>query len=276
MLTESEPDAGDPLKEARDAAFRKLGRNLSLFQQLESGLKAYYRISTVEGSSEEEVEAFLARRAADVAGETLGPVRHRVIAEMAANEAATPQGHISFRTAIHFDADFVAERSVAWDSLVAERNRLVHHLHQDFDLRTSAGIEALDARLDPQAERIRTELRVLQSIFTAIAEGRDAMKAAFDSGALDAALKQAELLASPLVQGLLGIARDSPSAGGWIGLQTALRRLRDREPDAEEAFRTLRGRTGLREALVACGQFEFREQPTAHGVRLLYRAVHAP
>lgn len=265
----------DPLKPARDAAFLKLGRNVALFQQLEGGLKAYYRLSTVEGASEADVEAFLARRAEHVEGETFGTVRRLVLDDMAGrDDVGAPGEKTVFRTRFSLDAGFIEERRQTWDALGAERNRLVHHLHEDFDLRSPHGIAALDGMLDPQAERIRAELYVLQGVFNAMAESRSAMQAAIDNGQLEAAWQRADLCASELVQTLVSIGTRATGRGGWIGLQAALAQARLTSPGAEKSFRLLRGSMGLQEALVVCGLFEFTEEPTSRGgMRLLFRSA---
>lgn len=264
----------DPLKPARDAAFTKLGRNISLFQQLETGLKTYYRVSVMQGSTADDLAAFVAMRAATVATKPFGTVKQLVFAELGEQPESE---HVSeppmFRMRINFDDAFVAERDRTLSALIDERNRLVHHLHDDFDLRTADGLAALTARLDPQCERIFSELHVLKSMFTAINEGRSAVLDAIDSGEMDAVWDAMAFDSSPFVHGLMAIAEESAGDGGWTVLQAALSRLEDLAPGAKADFQARQRQNGLRAALTKGGRFEFRDEPTARGTRLMYRLI---
>jgi hypothetical protein len=152
----------DPLKASRDEAFRMLGLNFVLFQQLEMALKLLTTISEVEGSNEDELEAFRDARRASLAKQSLGQVVGRFI-ESVFGESEAPELKESptiFRAQFRIHgAEYQAIKSSRLIALTNERNQLAHHLVERFDLRSSEGIQDLKDLLEPQTERIRAEIR---------------------------------------------------------------------------------------------------------------------
>lgn len=155
------------LAPARDEAFRKLGRNIALFQRLEQGLKSLSAMLVIEGSTEEDIAASHRGRRDRVARKSLGEVAGHVLGELSSNAddapvAIAPGKTFGLRTSFRMEGDeYLGLKKKALAELVRERNRLVHHLAEDYDLQDPGGISRLDALLDSQAERIRAELRWL-------------------------------------------------------------------------------------------------------------------
>jgi hypothetical protein len=161
----------DPLKAARDAVFCKLGRNVALFQQLEQHLKLLIVLSRLEGSSAHELSSFGAKRKARVAKQPFGNLIRLFLKDVlgspgdVAESAATVTSAIRIRTAFQIEgAEHLQMKKGIYAALLAERNRLVHQLVEDHNLFTEEGIRKLDALLDPQADRIRSEIEDLRSI----------------------------------------------------------------------------------------------------------------
>jgi hypothetical protein len=165
----------DELESARNAIFQKIGRNIALFQQLERGLKDFFTVRIVEGSSEDEVTRLTAARRKEVAAKSLGQVVGQFFEDLAKEESELA-GAWRFRTSFSIEGDeYLQQKSELLKNLVGERNRLVHHLLDDFDLRDADAIARLGALLDPQADRIRAELRDLQETFKFFEESRQLM-----------------------------------------------------------------------------------------------------
>lgn len=155
--------ANDPLEASRNEAFRRLGRNIALFQALERLLKALTASSLIEGPPA-EIEACAAKRQADLADKTLGQVLSRYKEDVLADppdleDERAPWVRISYR--LEGD-EYRKLRAAQLKQLAAERNRLAHCLHEDYDLHTAEGILQLTAFLEPQAERIRQEIWTLK------------------------------------------------------------------------------------------------------------------
>ena len=169
----------DELESARNAVFQKLGRNIALFQQLERGLKHFFTFRVVEGSSLDEVARLTAARRNEVATKSLGQVVGKFFKDLVREEyesANEPTGGLRIRTSFRIEGDeYLRQKSELLKSLVGERNRLVHHLSDDFDLRDADAIARLDALLDPQADRVRAELKELHETFKCLEESRQLM-----------------------------------------------------------------------------------------------------
>jgi hypothetical protein len=169
----------DEVESARNAVFQKIGRNIALFQQLEGGLKDFFTVRVVEGSSKDEVARLTAARRKEVAIKSLGQVVGQFFEDLAKEESESANelaGTWRFRTSFRIEGEeYLQQKSELLKNLVGERNRLVHHLHDDFDLRNADSVARLDALLDPQADRIRAELSELQETFKCFEESRQLM-----------------------------------------------------------------------------------------------------
>lgn len=189
-------------------AFRKLGRNIALFQQLEFGLKTLFTELVIEGHSADDVARRRAERAAVLATSSLGLVAKKLFDELVAEDPDTggdlPEGaRVYVRARIRFEVKHIDARRTALATLIEERNQLVHHLNQRYDLHSPEGIARLVADLDPQAERIRSELKEISNLFESIARSRQQLATDFSSPAFAAVLSQSHLWQSPLIQGLI-------------------------------------------------------------------------
>lgn len=277
MLMTPAVSPDDPLKSARDAVFLKLGRNIVLFQQLESGLKRLFAALVVEGHSPDDVARRRAEREAVLATSSLGVVAKRLFDELCApvdtrSEPTLPDDvRVYVHSRVCFEIAHIEPRRVALAALIEERNRLVHHLDRHYDLRSAEGIDCLDADLEPQAERIRLELRELGGLFDVVNRGREMLRSEFLSPEFEARIQQQILVHSPIVQGLIHWGCELARGDGWCVLQRALARLGAEDPDAVRSIRERHGHGSLRSLLLACGLFELRDEPTERGSRLLYR-----
>ncbi|QSX74615.1 hypothetical protein HIV01_015765 [Lysobacter arenosi] len=157
----------DPLKATRDEAFRMLGRNFVLFQHLEMALKLLTTISDLEGSNQDQLEACLEARRASLAkqslGQLIGRYRETVFGEGDSTEPAESPATIRVQFRIQ-GPEYQAWKTAQLAALVNERNQLAHHLLEGFNLRTSEGIQDLKDLLEPQADRIRTEILQAKAI----------------------------------------------------------------------------------------------------------------
>lgn len=282
MLTGAPAEPDDPLKRMRDEAFMKLGRNVALFQQLESGLKALYASLVVEGWGEASVEAMQEKRKAVLASRSLGVVINAVFDALTEDERDDEEPKLQgekqayFRFRFGTTGSIVDQQRASLASLVDERNRIVHHLTDDFDLRCPEGIAALDAFLDPQAERIRSEIRALQQLFESHLAARKLTADFVASPAFHAQMELDFLKGSALIRGMAAVAQELRRNDGWTALSTAAQELRRREPQAFADLKARYGHEKLKPLLLASRLFELQEEPSARGgSRVVYRRARA-
>jgi hypothetical protein len=270
--------AHDPLKPARDAAYRKLGRNVALFQQLESLLKAFYGSLVLEGSDAESAAAMAAKRREVLATRTLGKVAKAVFDELM-DEAeddgpALGIGQGLIRLRLRTTGPEVETRQRALDDLVAERNRLIHHLTDDFDLRSADGIAQFDHMLDPQADRILEEFRAWQALAEEHRQMRREVAEFLASHVFRDAMELGFLRSSPLITGLSALARSCARPDGWTELGHACAQLAQSDPGAIRNLKARYGHDRVKPLLIACGLFQVREEATpGGGWRVAYRAL---
>lgn len=270
----------DPCKAARDAALAKLGRNVVLFQQLESRLKALYASLVVEGSDAASLKARHEKRRAVLATRSLGIVVDAVFDALAEEEPEDEdpkleggqRWHIRFR--FRSTGPLLDQHRASLSALVDERNRIVHHLTDDHDLHSAAGIAALDCLLDPQADRIHAELRALDQLFTAQQGARQHAAEFLASPEFREQMELRLLQASALITGMAILALERPRKDGWTVLSTAAQELRRRDPGAFADLKARYGHDKLKPLLMASGVFELAEERTARGgTRVVYRPV---
>lgn len=268
----------DPLKPLRDEAFRKLGRNLTLFQQLEQALKRLIAQCELEGSTPEELREFAQSRREGVARKTFGTLVGRYVDEVLSSETeddfhpTADDARFRIRAGFRFSGD--EERVSRLSALVDERNHLVHHLLEHYDLRSEEGVRKLDEYLEPQANRIREEIAVLASIIEAVNLGRSQMAEFFASEQGQAHFELMWLRASRIVVMMAQIAFEIAREDGWSVLPLAAWRLHERAPEELQNMDARYGHKNLVELLRASGLFDLRDEPTAKGgTRQLYRCM---
>jgi hypothetical protein len=279
-----QPHSGvETSSEARDEILRKVGRNVLLFQQAELRLKwlaARKRITRMS----HEIEAVSAKMKEQVARETLGTVMRRAIdtaapgeQEQARIEAAVMERgctHLEFGFEITFSDN---ETDAAWreglEALVEDRNELVHHFLDRFDIWTIEGCQQADRYLAEQHARHAPLVEDLR---------RHCEEISADMRMLAAALHQDDVLAEilhghlrlKLDEVLRRVAVNKARADGWTYLSLAGNELAGEDPQLlkrlEEAF----GHRGLMQAVAAIGGWQLIEEPTnGGGTRVIYRSA---
>ena len=269
--------------EARDEILRKVGRNVLLFQQAERRLKWLAARKRIAGMPD-EIAIAAGKLGEQVARETLGAVMRRAIdtaapgeQEQARIEAAVMERgctHLEFGFEISFSD---SETNAAWreglEALVEDRNELVHHFLDRFDIWTIEGCQQADQYLAEQHARHAPLVEDLRRHCEEISAGM---------GMLSEALKQDDVLAE-ILHGhlrlelevvLRQVAAEKARADGWTDLCHAGNQLAGKDPQLlkrlEEAF----GHRGLKQAVAAIGGWQLIEEVTnGGGKRVLYRSA---
>jgi hypothetical protein len=263
----------------RDEVFRKIGRNVILFQELENILKFLASIqhpSTPMG----KVRATRDERTESIRVKTLGQVAGQVVEELFAAsdaEASAPaeitEPWLSFSFRIALDQDASEDSCRTLKALIEERNDLVHHLLSRWNLSDAENCNALSNELDQQRLRISREIEQFRAYANGLSEMARELQAFIDSEDgrrhFDLMFLQNSRLAMLLAQIATTQARDD----GWTLLSVAGAQLGSLIPEEFEKLKREHGEGSLRKLVAAIDLFDLQLEPTPNGgTRAIYRA----
>lgn len=165
---------------ALDEVLRKIGRNMLNFQRMEAMLKLLISRSRLEGSAE-DLRVNHEKAIDAVSRQTMGNLVksfvssiYGVAEENPNSEVENEQVWISLCFKIEASPEEIEQRRATLNSIVEERNVLVHQLLGLFDQTSVESCQAFGAMLDAQAEKVRHEYEALRSLIVAVKEGREA------------------------------------------------------------------------------------------------------
>jgi hypothetical protein len=272
------------LNSVKNEVFRKIGRNVVLFQQLEQLLKSMIVASEIRSSADGLPEN-QAKRAEMVAKQTMGALgksfREDVFVKSSdarperdtsieSSESLLPG--ISTRFYFQVEDDFHEDLAGNLNSLVVERNELIHQLPVKWNLNSLDGCRALEAHLDVQQSRFLPVMETLTelhcSMFETMKECGEFLQS--DEGKRQFAL--ATLRQSRLVVWLCDIAKNKARSDGWVVFDKAKQVVRDNAPEELTQLEKRHGYKRLQDAMLATEWFELSEEMTTkNGRRMIYR-----
>ena len=160
-----------------DETLRKIGRNVLLFQKIEALLKHLVSNANIEGATVKELKNNHRKKINSVSQKTMGILAKDLFTSVYSdqnNESVTPQraGEDIFKFSFTIDADpeFVEQRRLALEHIVTERNTLIHQTLSSFDFTSIESCRALNAVLDEQADRIKSEFENIRTLVLAMQE----------------------------------------------------------------------------------------------------------
>lgn len=160
----------DHIKELRDVAFRKIGRNLVNFQQFERALKLIIVRNDLRGYASEAAK-ILRDKEKDIDRKPLGWLVEDFFKSVYSNHSSHhgPQNEldeawISVCLRIQSNKNLIRHRRRQLRELVKERNLLVHRLLPDFDPESAESCEKLICLLDEQVDRMEPHYESLRGI----------------------------------------------------------------------------------------------------------------
>jgi hypothetical protein len=271
-------EAEDDLTKARNEVFRKVGRNVYLFQQIEKILKFLNTYREFSGYHS-ELEGNLNKRTNEISKLNMGPLVGQLIDniyskfdESERDHKEIKESYLSFEFRIEADPDFIENRKQALKSFVDERNHLIHHLFTGAEINTIEQFAELEMFLDAQRERIIIEHDQLKFLVMTIA---DLAKESSDYFNSDEGIKQLELMRlqqSDLVRILIEVTLKQARSDGWTLLNHAGNELRKHIPEEMNDLKRMYGYQTLKATIIASEMFELLEEAASQGgVRLLYR-----
>jgi len=241
--------------------YRKIGKNLLGFQLIERILKYQAKIGNISYYvNDDNLEDILEKRAAKFDKQTMGQVAKQVLdnifSEDTTSEYEESKGtRFSFRPFVEYsDNNYPDKRKGELDSIITERNDLVHHLFSKWKLNSPEGKLQLEQYLDQQYERICSEILFqLKFIISATKFSPDS----------EIYLNLAFLF--------LRLFEMSEQEDGWIVLDRALHIIRQESPQDIIELRKRFGKK-LREMILPVDIFDIKNELTnKRGTRVLYR-----
>lgn len=171
---------GTDHQSALDGVLRKIGRNMLAFQRMEAMLKFLISRSRLDGTVE-SLRANHEKAVEAVSRQTMGALVKGFVSSVygSAEEKASFEEEIdevwfSFSLKVEASPEEIKQRRATLNSIVEERNVLVHQMLGQFGQTSIESCQAFGARLDAQAEKIRPAYEALRSLVIAVKEGREA------------------------------------------------------------------------------------------------------
>lgn len=268
------------LTKIRDEVHRKLGRNVTLFQKIEALLKALVIDSHFSGYASDFER---------VREKTTKAVNKRTMGQLATpflkNLTTKPEElsvldeskgvYISFGFTIQGEK-FYFEQKKSLTLIVSERNELIHHFWQKWNLDSIQGLNLAEQYLDQQHSRIQLEFQNLRILAEMIEEGRKDIADFIASDTGRRALKQQFLRQSTLMSLLCDIAAKEARSDGWTVLSIAVSIINKQVPEEISSLKERYGCKNLKSFMLMTELFDLHEEPTAKGGRrMLYRIKSA-
>lgn len=266
------------LIKVQDEVFRKIGRNLLIFQKIELMLKYLIDNGKVSGYLR-ELKENQERRASEAVKRTMENLAGQFM-EAAFQEheesfqepLKAKEPYITFSFTVRADSDFYESKRQSLKSLVEERNNFIHHLLPRFNPDSMESCLEIGQHLDRQREKLVPEHNYLKSLIESFEEAKKAYLEYFDSEEGKRQFDLSLLQQSPLVTLLLNVSNHQSRCDGWTLLNVAGQRVRQILPGEMEQLKSKWGYKSLKELVLACELFEVIEEPTEKGgIRVLYR-----
>lgn len=258
-----------------DEVFRRIGRNLLLFQRIERLMKEILAESVVAGPVRSTAAA-LADRRARLFARSLGQLVEKLLAEVLgdSNDARVPdeveEAWVSFRVSTQLEGEPLDHFVRDIRAVVDTRNELVHHFLLTWPLSSELGaMEALN-HLEAQWVSGRAMQTRLEGMAAGQRQVRESLSQAMRSPQTQVALVW--LLQDPLVVWLGEVAGRTRRANGWMDLATAGNFLRRERPEEFAGLAQRRDHRTLKSLLKANTLFDVEEEKTSSGgTRTIYR-----
>lgn len=262
----------------RNEVLRKVGRNVYLFQYIEKLLKHLNTNREISGYMS-ELEEIRKQRTEEIGKLNMGPLMSQLIDNIYSEFGESKNGpeelkepYLSFSFRIQADVDFVEQRKQALKSFVKERNHLIHHFFEEFDINDIDRYSEIVKYLDEQRERILAEQEQLSFLIKTLADTVQEYDVFITSDEGVRQLELAQFQQSDLVYLLMEASQIQSREDGWTLLSHAGNELRKHIPEKMNEMKRLYGYKSLKAAVIGSELFELIEEESKQGgKRLLYR-----
>ena len=264
---------------AYEVVLQKVGRNLLSFQLVELLLKELLRLGgfAVRSSGPEQSFGAMAKRveAMTLGGlttlfiETHCSLRDPVFPDLSDD---SNEGMIAMSFAFNLGENGLEKRRESLATLVAERNRLVHHLLPGFDRDSLESCRATAIDLDRQREVVLPEIKHLQEDYRFVRQELGDLVTFMASPEGADRLRALPIQQHPLIEEFVGIARNNPAPQEWISLNAAAGRITAFSRNEIFEICASFGHKSLTALMIASRLFDIELDPAGNGrSRVLYR-----
>jgi len=162
--------------EIKDEALRKIGRNVVNFQKIEGMLKLIISRHNLKGPIN-DFESLITEKRNSVEYDSLGKLAkeyfNSIYSDSENEKKYTPveKSHFEISLKITAEDGSLPIQKKEFQSMVAERNRLIHQMLVSFNPCSTESCQALITELDKQNETIKRHYTNLQNLILAFQEG---------------------------------------------------------------------------------------------------------
>ena len=156
------------LEDSVNEVFRKIGRNMVLFQELELLLKLIVANTGSISGYADELSLKREQRAANIQKQTMGQLVGQYLKitdpeyqEFSDAPEDTEKSYLSFSFHIG-DTTYFETKKDALAQMVSDRNELVHHVLPNFDRNSIESCIQIEKQLDEQEKKILCEINKLR------------------------------------------------------------------------------------------------------------------
>lgn len=270
----------DPeLTALRDQVFRGVGKSIYLYQQIERQIKFLNSAITMELSGpQSEWPAQMAERHNFFNKQTMGTLMRWLLeglyftSENEIKPQVTKEMKLRWRFSLQTTAEYVQQRRETIDAFVDDRNRLVHHYFENINFADDSMLAEMVKELKAQHEKINEEIENLNHIVHLLTESAQADSEWWESDEGARQWETIRLQNSTPIYFLEWFSGSKVNKDGWAEFHTACEALKKQYMEEVDSFFNTFKFESLQSAATASGLFEFTEEKTTGGERLLYRA----
>ncbi|TXG98946.1 MAG: hypothetical protein E6R08_03465 [Nevskiaceae bacterium] len=280
MNDQSSAWLADPeLTSLRGLVFKAVGKSIYLYQEIEKRIKFLNAAISIELSgSQDEWPEQLAKHQSAFDKKTMRPLMTSLLERLYFSPEADKGLDTNYsskwklRFSLQSTAEYIRERGKTLEAFVDDRNHVVHHYFEKVNFADASQLEAMIKELEAQHQVIDDEIKGLNQIIQLLKESAQAHSDWWES---EEGKKQWEVIRlqnSFPINFLERFSLTNTKEHGWAVFPTACSELRNHYvTEIDRFFKTFPFKT-LQLAATASGLFEFVEEKTAKGERLLYRA----
>jgi hypothetical protein len=269
------------LENLKEEVYQKTGRNLLFFQKMELTLKYILLSCNISGYARELTKKMEANYE-KIQKQTMGHLVKQCFEKNLTENYEVPEApneldglHISMTITIGLDEAQSQKIKQDLESVVDERNDLVHHLLLKFGSETDAVKRRLSIiqYLDKQYDDAKAKNAFLQSFVDTIQKLKKDHSDFLLSEEGDKFFNAMFLQSSPLVLTLRDVENKMARKDGWTSLHTAASLVGNSAPKELIAMKEKYGHKKLKNYILATQVFDLKEETTDKGgIRLLYRS----
>jgi hypothetical protein len=266
----------------KDEVYLKIGRNIVEFQKMELLLKHIATHSDISGYSS-ELKSNQEIKNQKIQKQTMGHLVKQYLEKILSGREEIPElpnelkePHLSLSIRIKPDENLYQKIKKDMESIVSERNELVHHLFAKFSSEADPVKKrsAIIDYLDKQNDVIREKIEALKGIAKTIDDLRKKTAEWLLSEDGEKFFNQFLDRGRPLISLLKKIEKEKSRNDGWIPLHTAGSIIGTEAPEELANMRKLYGHKKLKTFILSTGLFVLKEESTEKGGnRVLYRSI---